>query len=192
MPQQIILRKGTATAWTSANPTLVAGEPGYETDTGKFKIGNGTSAWNSLPYAVGTIPVNLSDLADVTSDTPSTGQVLKWNGTAWAPAADDTGGGGGGGATTLDELNDVLISGTPSSGQVLRFNGTIWSNDTLTDNNTTYTLSAETSASAAKIRLTPSTGSVDEVRFAGSSGVTVSRVDADNISIAGTTYNVTA
>ena len=88
MPQQIILRKGTAAAWTSAGSVvLAAGEPGFETDTGKFKIGNGTQAWTSLPYAVGTIPVNLADLADVTSDAPSTGEVLKWNGTAWAPAA---------------------------------------------------------------------------------------------------------
>ncbi|CAB5222140.1 hypothetical protein UFOVP361_1, partial [uncultured Caudovirales phage] len=38
-------------AWITANPTLDAGELGYETDTGNFKIGNGTSAWNSLSYA---------------------------------------------------------------------------------------------------------------------------------------------
>ena len=37
-------RRGTAAQWTGANPTLAAGEIGYETDTGKFKIGNGSSA----------------------------------------------------------------------------------------------------------------------------------------------------
>ena len=96
MPQQIILRKGTALEWTaSGTVVLAAGEPGFETNTGRFKIGNGTTPWTSLGYAVGTIPVNLADLADVTSDTPSSGQVLKWNGSAWAPAADSTGGGGG-------------------------------------------------------------------------------------------------
>ena len=44
------LRGDTAAAWTSANPVLAAREMALETDTGKFKIGNGTTAWNSLPY----------------------------------------------------------------------------------------------------------------------------------------------
>ncbi len=45
-------RRGTASQWTSANPTLAAGEIGFETDTGKFKIGNGTSTWSALNYYV--------------------------------------------------------------------------------------------------------------------------------------------
>ncbi len=44
-------RRATAAAWTTANPTLSAGEIGFETDTGKFKIGNGATAWVSLDYA---------------------------------------------------------------------------------------------------------------------------------------------
>ena len=44
----------------------------------------------------------LSSLTDVSSTAPSTGQVLKWNGTTWAPAADVTSGGGGTDADTLD------------------------------------------------------------------------------------------
>ncbi len=48
--QIIKTRRGTAAAWTSANPTLAAGEPGYETDTGKIKIGDGSTAWTSLAY----------------------------------------------------------------------------------------------------------------------------------------------
>lgn len=47
--------RGTASAWTSANTVLRAGEIGIETnagtpDTWKFKIGDGTTAWNSLSY----------------------------------------------------------------------------------------------------------------------------------------------
>ncbi len=38
---QIQIRRGTASQWTSANPTLASGEFGYETDTGKFKLGDG-------------------------------------------------------------------------------------------------------------------------------------------------------
>jgi hypothetical protein len=49
--QQIKLRRDTAANWTSANPTLAAGELGFETDTGRFKIGNGSTAWTSRSYA---------------------------------------------------------------------------------------------------------------------------------------------
>jgi len=50
MAQQIQLRNGTAASWTSANPVLATGEMGVETDTGKYKIGNGATAWTSLAY----------------------------------------------------------------------------------------------------------------------------------------------
>jgi hypothetical protein len=50
MTVQIQLRRGAAASWTSANPTLAQGEMGVETDTGQFKIGNGSTAWNSLGY----------------------------------------------------------------------------------------------------------------------------------------------
>jgi hypothetical protein len=43
-------RRGTASQWTTANPVLAAGEIGFETDTSKFKIGDGSSAWTALPY----------------------------------------------------------------------------------------------------------------------------------------------
>lgn len=47
---KIQLRRGDAEDWTDANPTLSAGEPGLELDTGKFKFGDGTTAWNDLAY----------------------------------------------------------------------------------------------------------------------------------------------
>ena len=43
-------RRGTAAQWTAASPILAAGEIGFETDTGKFKIGDGTNVWSSLSY----------------------------------------------------------------------------------------------------------------------------------------------
>lgn len=54
MAIQIQMRRGTESAWTSANPTLAAGEIGFETDTNLFKIGTGSTAWTSLPYAGGS------------------------------------------------------------------------------------------------------------------------------------------
>lgn len=43
-------KRGTAADWTSANTVLRLGEPGYETDTGSFKVGDGVTTWASLPY----------------------------------------------------------------------------------------------------------------------------------------------
>lgn len=47
-------RRNTAAQWTTANEALLAGEPGFESDTGKWKLGDGTTAWNTLPYQPGT------------------------------------------------------------------------------------------------------------------------------------------
>ena len=49
----LLFKRGTYASWASANPILSNGEPGYETDTGKFKVGNGTTRWVSLPYSSG-------------------------------------------------------------------------------------------------------------------------------------------
>lgn len=50
MAVQIQLRRGTASQWTSTNPTLAAGEIALETDTRKLKLGDGSTAWTSLAY----------------------------------------------------------------------------------------------------------------------------------------------
>jgi hypothetical protein len=47
--QAIKLRRGTAAAWTAANPVLADGEPGYATDTQILKIGDGLTHWEDLP-----------------------------------------------------------------------------------------------------------------------------------------------
>lgn len=50
---QMQFRRGTTSEWSSANPVLAAGELGLDTTLSKFKIGDGTTAWNSLGYASG-------------------------------------------------------------------------------------------------------------------------------------------
>lgn len=52
--QTIQWRHGTAAQWTAVNPVLLTGEPGYEDDTGKYKIGDGTTAWTALAYQAAT------------------------------------------------------------------------------------------------------------------------------------------
>jgi len=55
---KIQIRRGTATQWTYSNPVLGQGEFGYEVDTYKLKIGDGSTAWSGLPY----IPLDWSTL----------------------------------------------------------------------------------------------------------------------------------
>jgi hypothetical protein len=52
-------RRGNASVWISIDPILDSGEFGFELDTRKFKIGNGSTRWNSLGYAVA--PAELID-----------------------------------------------------------------------------------------------------------------------------------
>jgi len=71
---RIQLRRGTAAAWTAANPVLAEGEVGVELVTNKAKVGNGSSAWAALSYFVepsggpgaGVVPV---------------GGIIMWSGT---------------------------------------------------------------------------------------------------------------
>jgi len=63
-------RRGTAAQWTAANPILAAGEIGFETDTSRFKMGNGSSNWASLTYFSNT--AELSALLDGAPDALNT------------------------------------------------------------------------------------------------------------------------
>ena len=78
MTVKIQHRRDTSANWTSANPLLSQGEVGYEYDTGRFKVGNGTQAWNLLSYSSGvtgpTGPTGATGAAStVTGPTGSTG-----------------------------------------------------------------------------------------------------------------------
>lgn len=68
---------GSAATWTADNPVLLLAERGYETDTGKEKIGDGVTSWNSLAYLTSTDPAFL----DFTS--PQWGGAV---GSDWSPA----------------------------------------------------------------------------------------------------------
>jgi hypothetical protein len=53
VPVKFELREGLAAEWTAANPTLRRGEPGFERDTNKLKIGDGNTPWTGLDYLTG-------------------------------------------------------------------------------------------------------------------------------------------
>lgn len=71
MPAKAIIqnRRDLAANWTAANPTLAAGEIGVETDTLKFKIGNGTTPWNSLAYQKGSDGVDAPTITEFNNQT---------------------------------------------------------------------------------------------------------------------------
>ena len=69
----IKLRRGTAAEWSASQPqpggeVLKLGEPGYEKDTRKLKIGDGITPWNSLPYFNGGATIDPEDIEDILGD----------------------------------------------------------------------------------------------------------------------------
>ncbi len=72
-------RRDTAANWTSNDPTLAQGELGLETDTMKWKMGDGATAWTSLTYAYAagvtgaTGPTGPTGPTGATGDTGPTG-----------------------------------------------------------------------------------------------------------------------
>jgi len=131
----IEVRRDTAANWTSANPTLAAGEFGYETDTGKVKIGDGSSIWVTLPYlapaAAGGTPLttkgDLFGYSTVNARVPvgTNGQVLTADsaqalGLKWATPA------GGSIWTVLTKPSDTSRASTTalSADPDLQFAGT--------------------------------------------------------------------
>jgi trimeric autotransporter adhesin len=93
MAIKIQLRRGTAANWTSTNPILSDGEVGFESDTGKFKIGRSNTAWADLAYAT-DLPSEVSGLVSNLSNTVSshTSATLNVHGIANTAALETTAG----------------------------------------------------------------------------------------------------
>ena len=66
------LKRGIASRWVEVNPILMEGEPGFEIDTNRLKVGNGTTPWNDLPYIEGKREV---DVYTSRSEFPPVGDV---------------------------------------------------------------------------------------------------------------------
>lgn len=84
--QRFWQRRDLAANWVSVNPVLASGEFGFEADTGFLKIGDGTTAWNSLDY----VPV-------IASQVPYNNISSGLSATNVQDAIDEVAGGGAGG-----------------------------------------------------------------------------------------------
>jgi hypothetical protein len=104
---------------------------------GSAYVDMGTTTFNSVPYALVSdkaANMTLDNLTDVNAPTPTTNQVLQWNGTAWV-----AGNGGSGTVQTNNTLSGDGSSVNPlkladqsaTSGQVLQWNGTTWNPATI-------------------------------------------------------------
>lgn len=72
------LKRGTAAKWTELNLILAIGEPGFEYDTKKLKIGDGVTPWNDLPY-IGSNDLYAVASADMFPETGDSSRLYKAN-----------------------------------------------------------------------------------------------------------------
>lgn len=118
MASIIQIRRDTASNWTSANPILALGEMGAETDTSKIKIGDGTTAWASVPYLI-----DAGDYLTATSTNTLTNKTITGvKETKVAMGANDIDLSAGNYFTyTLSGAQTLTVSNVASSGSVSAF-----------------------------------------------------------------------
>lgn len=109
----IQLRNDSAANWTTDNPILAQGEMGLETDTNRMKFGDGTTAWNSLPY-VGTgasFKYGLYTLSALQTSNISVGNHIEWDTSQGSLGGLSTGSGQAKGIVTLSASKTYKITG---------------------------------------------------------------------------------
>lgn len=154
---QMQQRRGTAAQWTSSNPVLASGEFGYESDTGKLKVGDGSTSWASLAYYTGG--------AVDTSTNQSIGGIKTFTGTVNLPTATTKVGNtsliqGGTVNITLPTLAGTLI-GTGDSGTIAT---AMLANSSSTSTGVTYAKMQYVSAQyRVHGRITAAAGVVEEL-----------------------------
>jgi hypothetical protein len=121
---QFQMRNATDANWTSDNPVLLAAEMGFATTSLRFKVGDGVTAWNSLPWQQNTIfngagaPSNsLGVIGDVYFDSTNKGYQVKTGVSTWSALVSLQGAQGTAGAPGSAGAG-VVAGGT--AGQFLR------------------------------------------------------------------------
>lgn len=128
---QMAQRSDTAANWTSANPILLAGELGHESDTDKLKIGDGTTNWSGLTY----LPIDGT-----------------WTGDTIAVAY------GGTGQTTYTD--GQLLIGNSTGNTLTKATLTAGTGISVTNGSGTITLAIDSDTAIADITITATTGTL--------------------------------
>ena len=111
-------RADTASNWTSANPILSKGEIGLETDTNKFKFGDGITAWNSLNYLDAEV---IAHKADGTQHKKTVRLVVGTSTAGWTAADCDY---LCDGTADQTEINAAITALPATGGEVVILDGT--------------------------------------------------------------------
>ena len=124
----IRLRRGTAAEWTASEPQpngeiLRLGEPGYEKDTGKLKIGDGVTGWNLLPYFADGATISVEQIQDSLGNSflvAGSGISLNYNDESDTLTISSSGGISGSG--TSFQIGSIdLHNGGVQNAQILQF-----------------------------------------------------------------------
>jgi hypothetical protein len=129
---RVRLRRGTAAAWTAANPILALGELGVETDTRNFKVGDGVLAWSALTYYISTSSLVRGQCSKMDSGTVDITTQSIYVSTGLTATFDSATASG----ISLGTTDTFALKNTSSSTKLLRFYGSIDAR-TVTGNNQT-------------------------------------------------------
>jgi hypothetical protein len=172
-------RYDTAANWTDANPTLLAGEIGIESDTEKIKIGDGATAWNSLGYQPWS---ELSTYPIVNADISATAEIAVSklaNGTARQLLQTDAAG------TGVEFASNIDVPGTLDVTSAATFDNNVIIQGDLTVNGTetiinTQTLDVEDKNIVIGKVVTPSDVTADGggITLKGTTDKTINWIDA--------------
>jgi hypothetical protein len=172
-------RYDTAANWTTANPTLLAGEIGIESDTKKWKLGDGSTAWTSLGYIPG---LSISGYPFVNADISATAEIAVSklaNGTARQLLQTDAAG------TGVEFASNIDVPGTLDVTSAATFDNNVIIQGDLTVNGTetiinTQTLDVEDKNIVIGKVVTPSDVTADGggITLKGTTDKTINWIDA--------------
>ena len=172
-------RYDTAANWTTANPTLLAGEIGIESDTKKWKLGDGSTAWTSLGYIPG---LSISAYPLVNADISATAEIAVSklaNGTARQLLQTDAAGTGVEFASNIDVPGtlDVTSAATFDSNVIIQGDLTVNGTETIIN---TQTLDVEDKNIVIGKVVTPSDVTADGggITLKGTTDKTINWIDA--------------
>jgi len=172
-------RRDTAANWTAANPTLLAGEIGIESDTGKIKIGDGSTVWASLGYEPWS---ELSAYPIVNVDIASNAEIAVSklaDGSAYQLLQTDAAGTGVEWTSNIDVPGTLDVTGAATFDAAVTIQGNLTVNGTTTTIDTANLIVEDKNIEIGKVA-TPTDVTADGggITLKGTTDKTISWIDA--------------